>query len=109
MLIRALRYEANRILPERLKRLAEKYRFIYKGVTIRCTRSRWGSCSSQKNINLSCFLMLLRSRLIDYVCLHELCHTIEMNHSERFWALMDQVTETKARALRNELKKHHML
>ncbi|WP_280749193.1 SprT family zinc-dependent metalloprotease [Parabacteroides sp. PF5-9] len=98
------RREAKRVLPERLSRLAQQYRFSYSGVRINSSQTRWGSCSTRRSINLSLYLMQLPWHLIDYVLLHELCHTVEMNHSERFWQLMDQVTDGKAKQLRKELK-----
>ena len=100
----ALRHEAKRCLPLRLTALALPHGFHYTGVTIKDMHSRWGSCSSRKHINLSLLLMTLPWHLIDYVLLHELCHTVEMNHGERFWALMDRVTDGKALQLRKELK-----
>ena len=96
--------EAVRILPGRLAKLASMHEFKYTGVTIRKTRTRWGSCNSKKWINLSSSLMLLPEHLIDYVLLHELCHTVELNHSERFWCLMNKVTNGRSQKLRKELK-----
>ncbi len=109
MLEQALRHEARRTLPERLVRLAQTHGFIFTGVRINNSKTHWGSCTVRKSINLSISLMLLPWHLIDYVLLHELCHTVEMNHSERFWRLMDQVTDGKAKALRQELKKYHTI
>ena len=109
MIEKALRHEAKRILPCRIIELAKQYGFSLTGIKINSSRTHWGSCTSRKSINLSFHLMLLPWHLIDYVLLHELCHTIEMNHSERFWALMDQVTNRKALALRQEMKQYHML
>jgi predicted metal-dependent hydrolase len=106
---KVLRHEAKRFLPQRLQMLAERHSFHYTGVTVRNTQSRWGSCSSQKGISLSLSLMLLPEHLIDYVLLHELCHTVEMNHGERFWQLMDKVTDNRTQMLRRELKKYRML
>ena len=105
----ALRHEARRLLPSRLLDLASRHGFTCTDVKIFNSKSHWGSCTPRRSINLSLSLMLLPWHLIDYVLLHELCHTIEMNHSDRFWALMDKVTEGKALELRKELKKYHML
>ena len=97
---------AKSILPPRLERLSKQCGLSYTSVKINSSQGRWGSCSGRKDINLSYYLVLLPSHLIDYVLLHELCHTREMNHSERFWALLNQLTEGKALALREELKKY---
>ena len=109
LLEKALRHEAKRLLPDRLIALADRYRFTCTGVRIMNSKTRWGSCSTRKTINLSLSLMLLPWHLIDYVLLHELCHTVEMNHSDRFWKLLNGVTDNKALALRKELKGYHML
>lgn len=103
-----MRKEAKRLLPDRTKQLAEKFGFTFSGVKIQSSKSRWGSCSREKSINLSLYLMLLPADLIDYVILHELCHTKEMNHGDNFWRWMDKVTNDKSKELRAELKKYHM-
>lgn len=106
---RTLRAEAKRFLPDRLRRLAQQHGFVVNGIRIQASRSRWGSCSGYKMINLSLYLMQLPLHLIDYVLLHELCHTQEMNHGKRFWELLDGVTGNRAKALRKELKEQTML
>ena len=102
----ALRRNAKIILPPRLYMLSEKHRLPYESVQINSSRGRWGSCSSRKKINLSYFLVLLPKHLIDYVLLHELCHTCEMNHGDRFWDLLNGLTDGKALELREELKRY---
>lgn len=98
-----LRKNAKCILPPRLEHLSKKSGLSYSTVKINSSKGRWGSCSVRKDINLSYFLILLPSHLIDYVLLHELCHTREMNHSEHFWELLNRFTDGKAWALRKEL------
>ncbi len=103
-----MRKEAKRLLPGRTRQLASKFGFYFTDVKIQSSKSRWGSCSREKSINLSLYLMLLPAHLIDYVILHELCHTKEMNHGDKFWAWMDKVTDSKTYELRQELKKYNM-
>jgi len=103
-----LRKEAKRLLPDRTRQLADKFGFDFTDVKIQSSKSRWGSCSGLKSINLSLYLMLLPAHLIDYVILHELCHTREMNHGVRFWQWMDKVTNDKSKGYRAELKHYHM-
>ena len=104
----ALRRQAQSALPVRLAQLARLHGFQYSGVTIRKSRTRWGSCSSKKSINLSLYLMMLPEHLIEYVLLHELCHTVQMNHSPAFWALLDRCTGNKAKELRKEIRKYRL-
>ncbi len=102
----ALRRNAKIILPPRLYMLSMQHNLPYKSVRINSSSGRWGSCSGRGNINLSYFLVLLPQHLIDYVLLHELSHTREMNHGEHFWALLNQLTDGKVQALRDELKQY---
>ena len=102
----ALRRNAKIVLPPRLYMLSMQHNLPYKSVKINSSSGRWGSCSAQGNINLSYYLVLLPKHLIDYVLLHELAHTREMNHGERFWDLLDRMTDGKAQALRAELRKY---
>lgn len=102
----ALRRNAKIILPPRLQELSTRAELPFESVQINSSRGRWGSCSSLKKINLSYFLLLLPPHLVDYVLLHELCHTREMNHGDAFWALLNRLTAGKALSLREELKRH---
>lgn len=101
-----MRERAKEILPKRLAELATMHKLHYKSVCIRNSHSCWGSCNSKGTINLSIYLVKLPAELIDYVLLHELCHTVEMNHGERFWALLNKACKCDAQIIRQELKKH---
>lgn len=77
--------KAKSYLPERTRELADKYNFSIGRVSVRRQKTRWGSCSSKKNISLNYKLLQFEKPVIDYVIIHELCHTKFMNHSKSFW------------------------
>lgn len=78
-------------LPRRVARFAALVGVTYGRITIRAQKSRWGSCSGKGNLNFNCLLMLCPEDVRDYVVVHELCHRKELNHSPRFWALVEAV------------------
>lgn len=86
-----LRTDAVRYFSERVPFYAQQIGTAWGKVTIRCQKTRWGSCSSAGNLNFNCLLMLAPAEVRDYVIVHELCHRLEMNHSARFWAQVERV------------------
>lgn len=104
--IEELRRQAKATLPARVAELAKMHGLKYGRVTIRATRSKWGSCTATGNISLSLFLMTLPEHLRDYIILHELSHTVHHNHSAAFHSLLDKLTDGKERLLAKELRKY---
>lgn len=103
--IRALKNQAESVLPGRLRLLASEHRFTFKSVTIKRLKSRWGSCDSHGNITLNLFLMQLPEVLIDYVLLHELVHTKVLRHGPPFWQTMQAVLPN-TRELRQDIRQY---
>jgi len=103
--IRALRLQAEQLLPPRLADLAQKHGFSYNGVQIKRLKGRWGSCDQHQHIVLNLFLMQLPWECIDYVLLHELTHTRIMQHGEPFWSKMQGVVPDLAR-IRKIMRTH---
>ncbi len=101
------RREAKKYIPVRLDFLAKEHHFKYLNVKITSAKTRWGSCSYKDNINISLFIMKLPNYLIDYILLHELCHTIEKNHGVGFWNLMEKVSPN-SKELRQELRNYRI-
>ncbi len=85
-----IRKIAKEYFHERVKLLSGKFGFMVKEVKIRGQKSRWGSCSSNGNLSFNYKLIQFRKEVIDYVIIHELCHTKEMNHSSKFWKLVER-------------------
>jgi hypothetical protein len=108
---KALKLEAQEWIPFRIKKFSLEHGFKYKDIRFKNARTRWGSCSHDNNLNFNIQLMMLPGYLIDYVILHELCHTIEKNHSRRFWSLMDRILgfeNGESKKLDGELKKYRI-
>ncbi len=102
---RALKSQAEALLPKRLQVLAENNGFSYKSINIKHMKSRWGSCSQYQDIILNAYLMQLPWELIDYVILHELVHTKIMAHGERFWTELGLYVKDLA-SIRKQMRKH---
>lgn len=100
--IRALRKEAETLLPQRLRALSAQTGLDFATVDVKQLKSRWGSCSSDKEIVLNLFLMQLPWHLIDYVLVHELSHTKVMRHGAPFWREMERHLPN-ARSLRKQI------
>ncbi|MET1032867.1 MAG: M48 family metallopeptidase, partial [Candidatus Saccharimonadales bacterium] len=100
--IRALRKEAEALLPQRLQALSQQTGLAFTKVDVKQLKSRWGSCNSDREITLNLFLMQLPWHLIDYVLVHELTHTKVMQHGTPFWREMERHLPS-ARNLRKQM------
>lgn len=95
--------KAKVVFNSMLQQIAEQHGFHYHRLSIRAQKTRWGSCSQRKNINLNCKLLFMPEEVVRYVMIHELCHTIEMNHSKRFWGLVEEC-DPQYKSHKNTLK-----
>ena len=91
------------LLPQ-LQELANVGGFRYGRGQIRGQRTRWGSCSGRGTLSLNWHLLFLTPEQVRYVLLHELCHTVELNHSSRFWLLLQQ-HQPDSEALRKTMRR----
>lgn len=89
LLRRWLAASARRILPQHVDRLAGETGLRPAALSIRRQRTRWGSCTARRRINLNCAALFLAPSLVEYLIVHELCHLRYMNHSRRFWRLVE--------------------
>lgn len=80
-------------LKQRLDQLSKELNLPYNRLTVRAQKTRWGSCSSKKNINLNYRLLFIEKKLLDYILLHELVHTVHMNHSKAFWIFLESLMQ----------------
>ena len=90
-----IKFAQNYFLPEIIKKVNYyNIKFFNKpvnGVRLKYNKSNWGSCSTGKNLNFSVRLFFAPDDVIDYVVVHELAHLVEMNHSDRFWNIVEKI------------------
>jgi hypothetical protein len=97
-----LKRAAEQRLAPPLLDLAADLNYSVSRVSIRCQRTRWGSCSTRGTVSLNCSLVFLRPAVVRYLFIHELAHTKHMNHSLSFWRLVEKL-EPDYRRLDREL------
>ena len=86
-----LKRAAYERLAPRLLQLADDLNYSVARVSIRCQRTRWGSCSTRGTVSLNCSLLFLTLEVVHYLFIHELAHTKHMNHSTNFWRLVEEI------------------
>jgi predicted metal-dependent hydrolase len=91
LLQRWLKRAAYERLAPRLLQLAGDLNYSVARVSIRCQRTRWGSCSTRGTVSLNCSLLFLTLEVVRYLFIHELAHTKHMNHSANFWRLVEKI------------------
>jgi predicted metal-dependent hydrolase len=91
-----------------MEALAEEHGFHFNRLSFRSQKTRWGSCSGNKNISLNSKLLFMSEAVVKYVMIHELCHTVEMNHSSRFWSLVEDC-DPEYRHHKKQLKEYGKL
>jgi predicted metal-dependent hydrolase len=80
---------AKAIIKERVQMWSHTMKLSYNRITIKDQRTRWGSCSTLRNLNFNWRLVMAPLAVLDYVVVHELAHLVEMNHSARFWSIVE--------------------
>ncbi|WP_196606745.1 M48 family metallopeptidase [Pectinatus frisingensis] len=89
ILIPWYKQQAQVYLTQRTNFWASQLNVFANRITIRDQKSRWGSCSSRRNINYNWRIMMAAPTIIDYLVIHETSHLIQMNHSDKFWHLVE--------------------
>lgn len=98
-----LKRQAEIYLSPWLQQISNAHGLCYHSLSFRGQNTLWGSCSRTKDISLNYKLLFLPQRLVQYVLVHELCHTKHLNHSKKFWGLVAKLEPNYA-SLRRELR-----
>lgn len=87
----AAKIGSERIIRQRAEHCCSLYGVKYKKITVRNQKTRWGSCSRNGHLNFHWRIVHLPEELFDYIIVHEVCHLLELNHSARFWKLVERI------------------
>ncbi len=88
---KVLKTESENLITTRLKDISYEQNINYRSINYKKLSRRWGSCDSKKNIILNLYLVQFPWNIIDYVIAHELAHTQELNHSPKFWKVVESI------------------
>ncbi|MDH4129031.1 MAG: M48 family metallopeptidase [Spirochaetota bacterium] len=89
LLKKLLKNQAKIIINQRAKHYSSQLNVKFNRVTIRDQKTRWGSCSSLKNLNFNWRLIMAPIEVLDYIVIHEMVHIIELNHSKKYWKIVE--------------------
>ncbi len=98
---------AYKLVQERVTYYNQIYGFSFNKIFIKNQKTRWGSCSCKKNLNLNYKIVFLPRKHQDYIIVHEMCHLKEFNHSRKFWALVEKALPNYL-DIKKELRNHEL-
>lgn len=95
------------LVHARVKYFNRTYNFSFNKIFIKNQKTRWGSCSKKKNLNINYKIMFLPKKHQDYIIIHEMCHLKEFNHSHKFWSLVGKALPDYL-DIKKELRNHEL-
>ncbi len=99
--------KALALVHERVQFYNKVYGYSFNRILIKNQKTRWGSCSCKKNLNVNYKIVFLQQEHQDYIIVHEMCHLKELNHSRRFWALVEK-TLPNYLDIKKEFRNHEL-
>jgi predicted metal-dependent hydrolase len=85
------KHQAGEVIRKRVAWFAELHGLDYKSIRLTDAKKRWGSCGPTNSLNFSWRLVMAPMEMIDYVVVHELCHTVEKNHTKNYWVMVKTI------------------
>ena len=99
--------EALKLVRDRVRVFNKKCHLSYGCINIKNQKTRWGSCSKSRNLNINYKIIFLPKKQQDYIIIHEMCHLKEFNHSRKFWSLVERILPEYLE-IKKELRNHEL-